>query len=829
MESEPRPVLPQLRLDELLAELQTRLQAVLATRDRVHVLLEAVVAVGRNLDLEIVLRKIVEAAVPLAQARYGALGVIGDDGGLTEFIPVGLDEAQIAAIHHWPEGQGLLGTLIRDPRPLRLADLSAHPESHGFPPGHPPMRSFLGVPIRIRDEVYGNLYLTEKEGGGQFDEEDETLVVALAAAAGVAIDNARLYEEARRQERWLRATTEITRELLSGTQSTQVLNLVTREALTLSGADLAALAVPAGETQLVYTHAAGKAADEALGLVLPAAESLSGKVLASGEKVVVEDFRSDGRVNPVAREHMPLGWAVLLPLGAPGNVRGVLTVGRNPGSLPFPPQAVEMVTTFAAQAGIVLELAEHRHDAERLAVLQDRDRIARDLHDLVIQRLYATGMSLQGAVPLIARPEVADRVSSAVDALDETIREIRSAIFSLQSHGDMKRDGLRAKILDVVEEMTVPLGFAPSLRLVGLDGRGGARRRGRAVARRPAGGAVERGAARGRQQRGRDRGLRRRPGAAGQGQRQGDGREHPPQRPGEPGRARQRAGWRAAGRACRGRGHRPGMAGSRPPGGGAGPLANGCRPRPSAVVRRVAGVAVLVEDAGGIGGGLGPALHAQLGEERGNVVLDRLLGEEQALADLPVGQALADQLKDPPLLLGQPGQRVGALRLVAHPLHDPAGRLRVEQGPPGGDRAHRADQVGAADLLEHIAGRPGHDRVEERLVVTVGGEHQAGHAGHLRPDLPAHRHPVAVRQAHVQNRHVRLEGGDPGQGRFRRARLTDHGDVGLGFQQVMNAPADDLMIVEQEHGDLPAVGVCLTHQLPALSRGPARLRPLTPP
>jgi len=428
VESERRPVLPQLRLDELLTELQIRLQAALATRDRVHALLEAVVAIGGNLDLEIVLRKIIEAAVPLVQARYGALGVIGDDGRLAEFIPVGLDEAQIAAIDHWPEGQGLLGTLIRDPRPLRLADLSAHPESHGFPPGHPAMLSFLGVPI----------------------------------------DNARLYEEARRQERWLRATTEITRELLSGIQSTEVLKLVTTKALALSGADLVALAVPAGDQQrLVNTHAAGKAADEALGLVLPAAQSLSGQVLASGQTVVVEDFRNDGRVNPVAREHMPLGWAVLLPLGPPGNVRGVLTVGRDPGSLPFPPKVIDMVTTFAAQAGIVLELAEHRHDAEWLAVLQDRDRIARDMHDLVIQRLYATGMSLQGAVPLIARPEVADRVSSAVDALDETIREIRSAIFSLQSHGDPKRNGLRAKILETVEEMTVPLGFAPSLRLVG--------------------------------------------------------------------------------------------------------------------------------------------------------------------------------------------------------------------------------------------------------------------------------------------------------------------------------------------------------------------------
>ena len=362
----------------------------------------------------------------------------------------------------------MLGRLIRDPRPLRLVDLSDDSHTFGFPEGHPPMRSFLGVPIRIRDEVYGNLYLTEKEGGDPFDEEDETLLVALAAAAGVAIDNSRLYEEARRQERWLRATAEVTHELLSGTGSSQVLELVTTRALELSGADLVALAVPTGDGQrLVNTHAAGEGARKALGLVLPTTESLSGQVIATGIAVSVENFSADERVHPVAQENMPLGRAVLLPLGAPGNVRGVLTLGRDAGALPLPHQAMDMVTTFAAQAGIALELAEHRQDSERLAVLQDRDRIARDLHDLVIQRLYATGMSLQGAVPLITRPEVGDRVSSAVDALDETIREIRSAIFSLQSHSDVKRHGLRAKILDVVEEMTVPLGFAPSLRLVG--------------------------------------------------------------------------------------------------------------------------------------------------------------------------------------------------------------------------------------------------------------------------------------------------------------------------------------------------------------------------
>ena len=202
MESQgSRPLLPQLRLDDLLAELQSRLQTILDTRDRTHALLEAVVAIGGHLELEAVLRQIVEAAAELVSARYGALGVVGEGGRLVEFVPVGLDESQIAGIAHWPEGRGLLGKLITDPRPLWLSDIAAHPESSGFPDGHPPMRSFLGVPVRIRDQVYGNLYLTEKQGGADFDEEDQALAQALAAAAGVAIENARLYAEARRQQR----------------------------------------------------------------------------------------------------------------------------------------------------------------------------------------------------------------------------------------------------------------------------------------------------------------------------------------------------------------------------------------------------------------------------------------------------------------------------------------------------------------------------------------------------------------------------------------------------------------------------------------------------
>jgi len=463
-----RPLLPHLRLDDLLGELQARLQAVLDTRDRTHALLEAVVAVGGHLDLEVVLRRIVEAAVELVSARYGALGVVGEGGRLVEFVPVGLDEAAIARIDHWPEGRGLLGKLITDPRPLRLADITAHPDSSGFPEGHPPMRSFLGVPVRIRDEVYGNLYLTEKRDGADFDEDDEELVLALAAAAGVAIENARLYAEARRQQQWLRANAEVTQRLLSGDEPGEVLELVTQQALELSGADLVVLALPTGgREQLVIEHASGQGATDALGLVLLAHSSASGIVMATGKPLAVENFGHDERVAPVAREHMPLGPAVLVPLGPAGDVRGVLTAGRHQGALPLSPAAVDMVITFAAQAGIGLELAEHRRDLQLLVLFEDRDRIARDLHDLVIQRLFATGMSLQGATALMRDPEGARRVQQAVDALDETIRDIRSTIFSLQSRDEADSLGLRGRILAVVEEMTDPLGFAPALRMAG--------------------------------------------------------------------------------------------------------------------------------------------------------------------------------------------------------------------------------------------------------------------------------------------------------------------------------------------------------------------------
>jgi signal transduction histidine kinase len=473
-EAGPPVLLPQLRLDELLAELQARLQEILATRDRMHGLLEAVVSVGADLNLETMLRRIVAAAVRLAGARYGALGVIGEGGRLAEFVPVGISEAEIARIGHWPRGEGVLGLLIRDPRPLRLADVAQHPDSAGFPAGHPPMRSFLGVPVRVRGEVFGNLYLTEKEGGKEFTDDDEAVVSALAAAAGVAVENARLFEDSQRQRRWLTASGELTTRLLSGAEPAAVLAEVTRRARELSGADLAVLALPSeSRERLVIEHADGDGARAARGLVVPGGSSLSGRVLGSGEPVVVTDFATDERTAEVARVAMGhLGPAVVFPLGAPGNVRGVLTIGRRRGSPPFPRAAAAVVASFAAQAGIALELAEHRREAERMSVYADRDRIARDLHDQVIQRLYATGMSLQGAVPLVVRPEVSQRIQDAVDALDDTIRDIRATIYALQSPVVRQPESLRSRIIAVVDEMAPMLGFAPAVRLgPGLDGR----------------------------------------------------------------------------------------------------------------------------------------------------------------------------------------------------------------------------------------------------------------------------------------------------------------------------------------------------------------------
>ncbi|WP_171165516.1 GAF domain-containing protein [Streptomyces sp. I05A-00742] len=454
--------LPQLRLDELLDEVQARLEAARGTRDRVHNLLEAVLSVGRGLELEQVLRGIIEAAVVLVDARYGALGVIGPDGRtLSQFLTVGLTAEEIEAIGPYPSGHGILGELIRRPEPLRLPKICEHAASYGFPPGHPPMNTFLGVPIRVRDHVFGNLYLTEKRGGADFEDEDEEVLATLAVAAGVAIENARLYEESTRRERWLRAGAEVTTALMSDRPRAEVTARIAELAREITGAALVVFSLPeaAGGGALTVGAATGAGADGLRDLVLQPEGTLSGTAF-TGARPVRE---------PVADEAPAgLGPALAVPVTSGEAVHGVLLLVRAAGAAEFTERETEPLLAFAGQTGLAMELAERRTDAAQLALLEDRDRIARDLHDLAIQRLFATGMTLQSADRFIDHPEAAERVRRAVGDLDETIKIIRSTIFGLRSRETAPQHGLRTRVVRAVAEAGPALGFAPSLRMEGL-------------------------------------------------------------------------------------------------------------------------------------------------------------------------------------------------------------------------------------------------------------------------------------------------------------------------------------------------------------------------
>ncbi|MFD0259122.1 GAF domain-containing protein [Kitasatospora indigofera] len=470
--SEPGPTnSAQPGLDELLRRLQSRLDTAQGTARRIHDLLQAVLVVGRDLDLDQALRHIVEAAVTLVDAEYGALGVIGEEQGLSRFIPVGIDPKRIERIGPLPSGHGLLGELIRHPEPLRLAEISEHPSSYGFPEHHPPMHSFLGVPIRVGDRVYGNLYLTEKRGGAQFDAEDEAVLETLAVAAGMAVDNARLYTQARLSERWLAATAEVTNGLLSGSSQQEVFDLLIARAADIAGADLTVVALPSPDGRsLEVGVAVGLDAEVHRGLVLPTEGSFVGAAVRTGGLVTTADVRKDPRITAGPPRWAGLGPAVAVPIGtAAGGVRGVLMLARAEGKPAFGPEESTPLAGFAAQAAVAMELAERRRDSEQVALLEERDRIARDLHDLAIQRLFATGMTLQGAARFIEHPEASERVLRAIDDLDETVRTIRSSIFGLRAkdRGPV-RLGLRSRVVATVDRAAVGLGFAPGLRMDGL-------------------------------------------------------------------------------------------------------------------------------------------------------------------------------------------------------------------------------------------------------------------------------------------------------------------------------------------------------------------------
>jgi signal transduction histidine kinase len=451
--------LSRVRLDELLTELLDRIGDVMASRERLSALLEAVVGIGTDLDLHSTLQRIVVAATRLARARYGALGVIGPDRRLVEFITDGLTVEEHRRIGDLPTGRGVLGLLIDDPRPVRLRDIAEHPASFGFPPHHPPMKSFLGVPIRARDQIYGNLYLTEKRDAEEFTHEDEETVVALAVAAGVAVDNARLYASAGYRQRWLEATAEITNLLLGEVERTSALQLVARRAREVSGGAAALILLRDIESGPLTVEVCDPDPGGMAGAAVPVVGSLA-TVLEEGTGIVVDDLGTAAQW-PVP---LPSGPAMIAPLASSGTAQGLLVVADPSGGGRFGDEVdMNLLITFAAQAALALQRARAQEERELLVVLEDRERIARDLHDVVIQRLFATGLHLQSTAHLV-RPEAAGRIDSAVDELDSTIRDIRSAIFELRSP---VAAALRADIRATVDAAAASLGFRPELVLDG--------------------------------------------------------------------------------------------------------------------------------------------------------------------------------------------------------------------------------------------------------------------------------------------------------------------------------------------------------------------------
>lgn len=427
-----RQALSQLRLRELLAEVQDRVEQIVESRDRLDGLLEAMLVVTSGLELDATLRTIVHSATNLVDARYGALEVHDQENRVQHFVHEGIDEETVRQIGHLPEGLGIIGLLIDEPKPLRLDDLSKHPASVGFPPNHPPMRTFLGVPVRVRDESFGTLYLTNKTNGQPFSDDDEVLVQALAAAAGIAIANAGLYQQAKARQSWIEATRDIATELLSGTEPATVFRLVAEEALKLTAADAALVAIPIDENapaaevaELLVIETLGSAVASLGGQTVPVSGTALGAVFVNSIPQRVDRLDLDGPGIP--------GAALLLPLRATDTVAGVVVVLRHGSPGAFTDEQLEMMAAFADQAALAWQLATSQRRMRELDVLTDRDRIARDLHDHVIQRLFAVGLALQGTVARSRDSEVQQRLSEAVDELQGVIQEIRTTIFDL--HG----------------------------------------------------------------------------------------------------------------------------------------------------------------------------------------------------------------------------------------------------------------------------------------------------------------------------------------------------------------------------------------------------------
>ena len=449
------PDIPRGELEKTIGDLIVKAQSVLSAQGRLRALLQAYRAVIEELDLERVLTRIVEAAVELVGARYGALGVIDPSGMLERFIHVGIDADVVDAIGHLPEGHGLLGAVIQTAESIRLPHLSADSRSVGFPEHHPPMDAFLGVPVRVHDQVFGNLYLTDPVHG-EFTDEDEELIESLAATAGIAIENARLYDQARRQERLAAAQSDVRAALLSP-DTDDVLGVVAERIASVVPVELVTVIVPEPDgTSMRVDVARGADADVVRDTVFLAEGTPAGRAVASQTLVTADAWSLPGG-------HWDLGPTVAVPLTIAAHTVGALCVSRAAGGAPFTHPDLTAVSEFAAQAGIAVSLAWARRDRQRLEVVEDRSRIARDLHDHVIQRLFATGLGLQALAATFPDQEpVIDRHVAEIDA---AIADIRTAIFTLRTRTSPMQ--ARQRILELIGELTPSLATPPRLTFTG--------------------------------------------------------------------------------------------------------------------------------------------------------------------------------------------------------------------------------------------------------------------------------------------------------------------------------------------------------------------------
>ncbi len=454
----------------LVGRMHQQLDEMLAARDQMEQLLRVIVEIGAGLDLDATLHRIIMAARQLTSAPYGALAIRDPDGNLLSFVHEGMDAETVSRIGHLPVGKGLLSLSMLDTPALRMDDLTAHPAAVGFPEHHPPMRAFLAVPITIRDTVFGNLYLTHVDPARLFSESDEVAARALAFAAAVAIDNAQMFERERTAVKWMEASREITTALLSDAEPhRRPLQLIADRARVLTGAEQAIVLVPADPDlpddevdTLVVSAAVGVHATEVVGQRVPVDASTSGTVFRSGEPLITETLQYPIQAFTDVGQRP----AILMPLRARDEVVGVIAIARGADQPPFDESYLDLVSDFATHAAMALVLASARDDARQVTILAERERIAHDLHDHVIQRLFAAGMDLQGTLARARSPEVADRLNRTLDDLQTIIEEIRTTIFQLKSPPGKNAD-FRYRIQHVVADLTESRDVVTTVRMHG--------------------------------------------------------------------------------------------------------------------------------------------------------------------------------------------------------------------------------------------------------------------------------------------------------------------------------------------------------------------------